>query len=87
MWEDIRNPHWRDPKHPDRRTFPRSEELYSILRRKSDYQLEQLLKNRYNEAYKNRIEKRKQDVLLRYDVARDAFFDNLKNVRWDKGGG
>lgn len=61
--------------------FAKAYRLYSILRRKNDYQLEQLLKHRYNEAYKNRIEKRKQDVLLRYDVARDAFFDNLKNVR------
>jgi len=53
--------------------FAKAYRLYSILRYRDEYKMEQLLKNRYNEAFKTRLEKRKQDVQARYDFAKMAF--------------
>lgn len=53
--------------------FERAQRLYNILRHREEYQLEQLLGHRYSDAFKERLEKRKNEVQDRYYDAVNAW--------------
>lgn len=57
--------------------FAKACRLYNILRYREEYKMEQLIKNRYNESFKNRLDRRKEDVKDRYDFAKAIFLESL----------
>ena len=59
--------------------FEKAYRLYKIYCHREDYQLEQLLANRYGEAYVRRMNKRKNDVVERFEEAKHAMEMHLKN--------
>lgn len=60
--------------------FEKAQRIYNILRYREEYKLEQLLKNRYSDAYRTCLDYRKEKVKQRYDFALEAFLKNAKSV-------
>jgi len=58
--------------------FAKAYRLYNIMRYREEYQLSQILENRYSEAYKNRLERRKQAALNRFTTAQIMFNEHMK---------
>lgn len=55
--------------------FEHYKRIHNIIRHKEDYRLDRILKNRYSEAYKLRLEKRRIETQNRYDTAVQAWLD------------
>ena len=60
--------------------FAKALRLYEIYRHRDEYKLEQLLANRYNDAFRRRINNRKQNVIERYETAKLAYIKAFKRV-------
>ena len=56
--------------------FEKAYRLYNILRYRDEYKLTQILEHRYNDAFRNRLDKRKQEVQDRYNFAKGAYLKN-----------
>lgn len=60
--------------------FDKARRLYNIMRYRDEYKLSQILEHRYSDAYKKRLDRRKNDVIKRYNDAYDAYWLNLKKI-------
>lgn len=66
--------------HPSTVDFEKARRIYNILRYREEYQHERLLKNRYSDAYRGRLDRRKEDVQQRYLLAVNAFVKDAEHV-------
>lgn len=64
------------PSHLD---FEKAKRLYNLYKNRDEYQLAAILRNRYSEAYKNRLERRKNKVIEYNKQFTNAFFQKQKN--------
>lgn len=53
--------------------FSKAQRIYNIIKHKEEYQFSTLLKNRYSEAYKKHLDKRRIETQSRYDAMVQAW--------------
>lgn len=58
--------------------FDKAYRLYNIYRYRDEYKLSQILTNRYSDAFKRRLEQRKNEVLNRNQQAIESYIEYMK---------